>query len=94
MTKNFSTVVNQTYKNGYKQGHRDATVIVMQLAHMAFCVALNQELGIGADRFEKVRQTADKLLGVDVVDDAELSIERLRREYERITGQDITDVIK
>lgn len=94
MGQKLPVLINQAYSKGYKQGHNDATKLVMQIAHMAFCVAMNQELGIGADRYEKVRQRADKMLGREVVDDAELSIERLNREYERITGTRIVDTIQ
>lgn len=92
--KKLPTLLNDAYSKGYCKGHEDATRIIMRLTHMAFCVALNKELGIGAERFERVRKTADKYLGDDIVSDIELAAERLNREYKRITGTDITDVLK
>lgn len=94
MANKLPQLLNASFDKGYRQGHKDATRIVMRMCHMAFCIAMNKELGVGADRFERVRVCADKMLGVDVVNDVELTLERLSREYERITGAPIDSVIK
>lgn len=76
MANKLPQLLNASFDKGYRQGHKDATRIVMRMCHMAFCIAMNKELG------------------VDVVNDAELTLERLSREYERITGAPIDSVIK
>ena len=92
-TKNFATMMNTSFDKGYKAGHRAATTIVLQACTTAFCVAMNNTLGIGADRFERVRQKAMEYIGGDIVKDPELALERLKREYAKITGTQIDEVI-
>lgn len=93
MNNNFAKIISQAKAESYTQGHRDGCFAVMQLAQMGFCIAMNDEMGIGAERFEKIRQRAMKIIGTDFVNDAELTRHRMEERYVQITGHKIDESV-
>ena len=93
MNNNFARIISQAKAESYKQGHKDGCLAVIQLAQMGFCIAMNDELGIGAERFEKIRQRAIEIIGTEFVNDAELTRHRMEERYTQITGHKIEESV-
>ena len=89
MGKKLPELLNTAYDKGYHEGHRAACQMVIELCQMSFCIAMNDALGIGAERFERVRNRAMEILGKDFVDDPQLSRHRMEVAYKAITGEEI-----
>lgn len=54
---------------------------------------MNKKLNIGADRFDKVRQEAMGYMHNNLLKDAETTFIQLEKEYRRLTGESIEDVV-
>lgn len=93
MNNNFAKIIKQQKMESYRKGHQDGCLAVMQLAQMGFCIAMNDEMGIGAERFEKIRKRAMKIIGTDFVNDAELTRHRMEERYIQITGHKIEESV-
>lgn len=93
MKNEYSRIIKQVRDKAYVQGHREGTDAVLRLSQMAFCIAMNDVLGIGSDRFERVRQKAIEILGTEFVDDPEKARYHMEKRYEEITGHKIEESV-
>lgn len=93
MNNNFARIIKQAKEDSYVQGHKDGCLAVMQLAQMGFCIAMNDESGIGAERFEKIRQRAMEIIGKEYVNDPYLTRHRMEERYMQITGHKIEESV-
>lgn len=93
MNNNFAKIIKQQKMESYRKGHQDSCLAVMQLAQMWFCIAMNDEMGIGAERFAKIRQRAMVIIGTEFVNDAELTRHRMEERYMKITGHKIEESV-
>lgn len=93
MGKKLAVLLQEAYDKGfdkgYRKAYREACDFALKTAHSAFCVSMNKNLSIGADRMEKVEDLVLHYLAEEFIKDPELTYSRLTREYQRITGIDI-----
>lgn len=94
MKNNLASVIENVRKNAYNQGHKDAISKMIDLSAMAMCIAMNEALGIGRERFAECFKVYMSIFNDDIVDDYELARIRLERRFKDITGQTIYETIK
>lgn len=93
MNKKLAQIIKEVRDKAYAEGHTDGTLVVMRLTQMAFCIAMNDVLGIGEERFEKVRQRAVEILGTEYVTEPEKTEYHMEERYEQITGHKIEESV-
>ncbi|MCQ2308083.1 MAG: hypothetical protein MJ000_11070 [Bacteroidales bacterium] len=68
----------------YRDGHAHGLTVAIDLSKMAFLVAMNKELGIGKERFDKVLRYVNGVFVNHVIEDPEHTRYKLEKECERI----------